>query len=170
MRISYSIHHAYQIRSKSQESSVLHQQGEFNGEHDTNNMLPSQKKKKKNNMLQESKAQLFHHPLYLHAICAHSACEISKKSKNQLQEQMATKAGSLGNIYRRFKPQLLMVLAQIGYTFLYFITEASFNHGMNPHVYITYRHIVAGVVMFPFAYFLERYVYIFPFYIISVRR
>ncbi|KAM3708205.1 hypothetical protein ACJW31_02G080100 [Castanea mollissima] len=69
---------------------------------------------------------------------------------------MATKAGSLGNIYRRFKPQLLMVLAQIGYTFLYFITEASFNHGMNPHVYITYRHIVAGVVMFPFAYFLER--------------
>ena len=128
------------------------------------------KKKKKNNMLQESKAQLFHHPLYLHAICAHSACEISKKSKNQLQEQMATKAGSLGNIYRRFKPQLLMVLAQIGYTFLYFITEASFNHGMNPHVYITYRHIVAGVVMFPFAYFLERYVYIFPFYIISVRR
>lgn len=83
---------------------------------------------------------------------------------------MATKAGSLGNIYRRFKPQLLMVLAQIGYTFLYFITEASFNHGMNPHVYITYRHIVAGVVMFPFAYFLERYVYIFPFYIISVRR
>ena len=158
MRIFYSIHHAYQIRSKSKESSVLHQQGEFNGEHDTNNKL------------QESKAQLFHHPLYLHAICAHSACEISKKSKNQLQEQMATKAGSLGTIYRRFKPQLLMVLAQIGYTFLYFITEASFNHGMNPHVYITYRHIVAGVVMFPFAYFLERYVYIFPFYIISVRR
>ena len=49
-----------------------------------------------------------------------------------------------------------MVLAQMGYTFLYFVTEASFNHGMNPHVYITYRHIVAGVVMFPFAYFLER--------------
>ena len=46
--------HAYQIRSKSKESSVLHQQGEFNGEHDTNNKL------------QESKAQLFHHPLYLH--------------------------------------------------------------------------------------------------------
>ena len=69
---------------------------------------------------------------------------------------MALKAGSLGNIYRRFKPHFLMVLAQMGYTFLYFVTEASFNHGMNPHVYITYRHIVAGVVMFPFAYFLER--------------
>ncbi|XP_038722604.1 WAT1-related protein At5g07050-like isoform X2 [Tripterygium wilfordii] len=27
---------------------------------------------------------------------------------------------------------------------------------MNPHVYITYRHIVAAVVMLPFAYFFER--------------
>ncbi|XP_048128930.1 WAT1-related protein At4g08300-like isoform X2 [Rhodamnia argentea] len=60
------------------------------------------------------------------------------------------------NLCRKFKPHLLMALAQIGYTFLYFITEASFNHGMNPHVYITYRHIVAGLVMLPFAYFLER--------------
>ncbi|XP_030442698.2 WAT1-related protein At5g07050-like [Syzygium oleosum] len=59
-------------------------------------------------------------------------------------------------LFRKFKPHLLMTLTQIGYTFLYFITEASFNHGMNPHVYITYRHIVAGLVMLPFAYFLER--------------
>ncbi|CAI9118214.1 OLC1v1019749C1 [Oldenlandia corymbosa var. corymbosa] len=57
---------------------------------------------------------------------------------------------------RRFQPHILMVLAQIGYTFLYFITQASFNHGMNPHVYITYRHIVAGLVILPFAYFLEK--------------
>ncbi|XP_058211909.1 WAT1-related protein At4g08300-like [Rhododendron vialii] len=69
---------------------------------------------------------------------------------------MAVDASTLICTYRRFKPHLLMVLAQIGYTFLYFITEASFNHGMNPHVYITYRHIVAGLGMLPFAYFLER--------------
>ncbi|GAV61467.1 EamA domain-containing protein [Cephalotus follicularis] len=62
----------------------------------------------------------------------------------------------LDGIHRNFKPHLLMVFAQMGYTFLYFITEASFNHGMNPHVHITYRHIVAGVVMLPFAYFFER--------------
>ncbi|KAJ7954733.1 WAT1-related protein [Quillaja saponaria] len=61
-----------------------------------------------------------------------------------------------GSVYRKFKPHILMLFTQIGYTFLYFITEASFNHGMNPHVYITYRHIVAGVIMFPFAYYLER--------------
>ncbi|KAG8658577.1 WAT1-related protein At5g07050 [Manihot esculenta] len=69
---------------------------------------------------------------------------------------MALKTFSTGSLYRRFKPHLLMVLAQIGYTFLYFITEASFEHGMNPHVYITYRHIVSSIVMLPFAYFLER--------------
>ncbi|KAM3393813.1 WAT1-related protein like [Capsicum galapagoense] len=56
----------------------------------------------------------------------------------------------------KFKPHLLMILAQICYTFLYFITQASFNHGMNPHVYVTYRHIVGGLFMLPFAYFLER--------------
>ncbi|MCE3049969.1 hypothetical protein HAX54_046223 [Datura stramonium] len=55
----------------------------------------------------------------------------------------------------KFKPHLLMILTQIFYTFLYFITEASFNHGMNPHVYVTYRHIVGGLVMLPFV-FLEK--------------
>ncbi|KAL6189491.1 hypothetical protein ACLB2K_040879 [Fragaria x ananassa] len=69
---------------------------------------------------------------------------------------MAQEASSQVGVFRKFKPHILMVLAQMGYTFLYFITEASFNHGMNPHVYITYRHIVSGVVMLPFAYFLER--------------
>ncbi|KAK9146424.1 hypothetical protein Sjap_006327 [Stephania japonica] len=60
------------------------------------------------------------------------------------------------NTFRRFKPHVLMVFTQIGYTFLYFITEASFNHGMNPHVHLTYRHAVSGLVMLPFAYVLER--------------
>ncbi|KEH42709.1 putative EamA domain-containing protein [Medicago truncatula] len=57
---------------------------------------------------------------------------------------------------RELKPHLLMVLTQVGYTFGYFITETSFNHGLSPYVYVTYRNVVAGVVMFPFAYFLER--------------
>ncbi|XP_008813248.1 WAT1-related protein At4g08300-like [Phoenix dactylifera] len=57
---------------------------------------------------------------------------------------------------RRLKAHFLMALAQLGYTILYFITEASFKRGLNPHVYITYRHLVGGLVMWPFAYFLER--------------
>ncbi|XP_061370981.1 WAT1-related protein At5g07050-like isoform X2 [Gastrolobium bilobum] len=69
---------------------------------------------------------------------------------------MERKRFSLVLIYREFKPHLLMIFAQVAYTLVYFITEASFNHGMSPHVYVTYRHVVAGVVMFPFAYFLER--------------
>ncbi|KAF9613252.1 hypothetical protein IFM89_006611 [Coptis chinensis] len=69
---------------------------------------------------------------------------------------MAFEGCELMASYRRFKSHLLMVLAQMVYTFLYFITEASFNHGMNHHVYITYRHILSGLVMLPFAYFLER--------------
>ncbi|CAI0458021.1 unnamed protein product [Linum tenue] len=68
----------------------------------------------------------------------------------------AGSGGGFGEVCRKFKPHLLMILTQILYTFLYFITEASFNHGMNPNVYVTYRHVVAAVVMFPFAYFLER--------------
>ncbi|KAG6536757.1 hypothetical protein ZIOFF_001826 [Zingiber officinale] len=57
---------------------------------------------------------------------------------------------------RRFKAHILMMIVQIGYTILYFITEASFNRGLNPHVYTTYRHLVSALVMWPFAYFLER--------------
>ncbi|KAJ4726857.1 WAT1-related protein [Melia azedarach] len=56
----------------------------------------------------------------------------------------------------RLKPHILMILLQICYASIYFISEASFNQGMNPHVYVTYRHIVGALVMFPFAYFLER--------------
>ncbi|KAK0581919.1 hypothetical protein LWI29_019586 [Acer saccharum] len=57
---------------------------------------------------------------------------------------------------KRFKPHLLMIVSQTCYTLLYFITQASFNEGLNPHVYVTYRHVVGGLVVFPFAYFLER--------------
>ncbi|CAI0458036.1 unnamed protein product [Linum tenue] len=51
---------------------------------------------------------------------------------------------------------MFMILVQICYTILYFITEASFKHGLKPYVYVTYRHLVGTVFMFPFAYFLER--------------
>lgn len=60
-------------------------------------------------------------------------------------------------IYRRFKPHIFMVMVHIGYTFLYLLTEVSFNHGMDAHVFVTYRHAIGGLVIFPFAYFLERY-------------
>ncbi|RVX19125.1 WAT1-related protein [Vitis vinifera] len=63
---------------------------------------------------------------------------------------------AFGVICRRFKPHLLMVLVHTCYTILYFTAEAAFNHGLNPHVMVTYRHFIGGLVMFPFAYVLER--------------
>ncbi|KAL2934739.1 hypothetical protein RDABS01_017858 [Bienertia sinuspersici] len=69
---------------------------------------------------------------------------------------MAVGASSLSVTCRRLRPHIFMILVQTASAFLYFITEAAFNHGMNPHVYVTYRHIVGGFVVFPFAYFLER--------------
>lgn len=71
---------------------------------------------------------------------------------------MAPAVGELMRmIYRRFKPHILMVLVHLAYTFLYLLTEASFNHGMDAHVFVTYRHALGCLVIFPFAYFLERY-------------
>ncbi|KAI3959223.1 hypothetical protein MKW92_010318 [Papaver armeniacum] len=60
--------------------------------------------------------------------------------------------------YSRFKPHFLMVMTQVGYAFLYFIAEASFNHGLNPYVYITYRHIVKVRPKLTLALFAEIFV------------
>ncbi|XP_057964758.1 WAT1-related protein At2g39510-like [Malania oleifera] len=63
---------------------------------------------------------------------------------------------SFGEFCSKFKPHLIMFVAQIGYSIQYFVTEACFNQGMDPHVYVTYRHTVGGLAVFPFAYVLER--------------
>ncbi|XVE72959.1 hypothetical protein DITRI_Ditri11bG0079500 [Diplodiscus trichospermus] len=65
-------------------------------------------------------------------------------------------ACALKAIFTTYKPHLSMVLVQILSAIVYFITEAAFNQGLNPYVYVTYRYSLAGWLMFPFAYFLER--------------
>ncbi|XVF21611.1 hypothetical protein REPUB_Repub12eG0105000 [Reevesia pubescens] len=49
-----------------------------------------------------------------------------------------------------------MLLTQIGYAIVYFLTEAAFSQGLNPHIYVAYRFCLASWLMLPFAYFLER--------------
>lgn len=61
-----------------------------------------------------------------------------------------------GGLWRRYAPHVQMVLAQLCYTLMYFITEAAFNQGLNPYVYITYRHLLVAVLIWPFAYYLEK--------------
>ncbi|WRX10533.1 hypothetical protein QQP08_003020 [Theobroma cacao] len=37
--------------------------------------------------------------------------------------------------FARYKPHLCMLLSQICYAIVYFITEAAFSQGLNPHIY-----------------------------------
>ncbi|KAL8138937.1 hypothetical protein V2J09_004938 [Rumex salicifolius] len=69
---------------------------------------------------------------------------------------MVLQAMEIGANFKKMKPHLLLIVVQIASAILYFLTEAVFNHGMNPHVYVTYRHLVGGLAVLPFAYFLER--------------
>lgn len=61
----------------------------------------------------------------------------------------------------RYMPHALMTLAQLLFALLYFITEAAFDRGLNPYVYVTYRYLLVACILGPFAYFYERYA-IFP--------
>lgn len=58
----------------------------------------------------------------------------------------------------KLKPIIAIISLQFGYAGMYIITMVSFKHGMNHWVLATYRHVVATIVMAPFALILERYV------------
>ncbi|TVU48365.1 hypothetical protein EJB05_07999 [Eragrostis curvula] len=69
---------------------------------------------------------------------------------------MAIEMAEKGGVWSRYAPHILMTLAQLAYTLMYFITEAAFNRGLNPYVYITYRHLLVAVLIWPFAYYHEK--------------
>ncbi|KAI4320613.1 hypothetical protein MLD38_034073 [Melastoma candidum] len=54
------------------------------------------------------------------------------------------------------KPYLAMVSLQLGYAGMHIITLVSLNHGMSHYVLAVYRHVVATLVISPFAILLER--------------
>ncbi|EXB44371.1 Auxin-induced protein 5NG4 [Morus notabilis] len=54
------------------------------------------------------------------------------------------------------KPYLAMVSLQFGYAGMYIISMVSFKHGMSHFVLSVYRHVVAFLIMAPFAIVLER--------------
>jgi drug/metabolite transporter (DMT)-like permease len=56
----------------------------------------------------------------------------------------------------KVKPYLAMVSLQFGYAGMYVISLVSLNHGMNHYVLSVYRHIIAVLVIAPFALVLER--------------
>ncbi|EMS47107.1 Auxin-induced protein 5NG4 [Triticum urartu] len=62
----------------------------------------------------------------------------------------------LGGLWRRYAPHNMMIMVQLCYTLMYFVTEAAFNRGLNPYVYVTYRHLLVALLLWPFAYYHEK--------------
>ncbi|CAI0395459.1 unnamed protein product [Linum tenue] len=58
--------------------------------------------------------------------------------------------------FEKVKPYLLMVFLQFGYAGMYIVTMVSFKHGMSHYILAVYRHVVATIVIAPFALLLER--------------
>ncbi|KAM6543401.1 hypothetical protein CsatB_007848 [Cannabis sativa] len=64
--------------------------------------------------------------------------------------------GKITEALRKMKPYLAMVSLQFGYAGMYIISMVSFKHGMSHFVLSVYRHVVAFVLIAPFAFVLER--------------
>ncbi|MED6221964.1 hypothetical protein PIB30_059854 [Stylosanthes scabra] len=62
----------------------------------------------------------------------------------------------IGKVLKKVKPYLAMVSLQFGYSGMYVITMVSFKHGMSHWVLSVYRHVIATLIMAPFAFVLER--------------
>lgn len=65
-------------------------------------------------------------------------------------------SGAFWSGLKKAKPYLAMVSLQFGYAGMYIITLVSLNHGMNHYVLAVYRHVVATLLIAPFAFVLER--------------
>ncbi|GLT47090.1 hypothetical protein SLA2020_208100 [Shorea laevis] len=59
-------------------------------------------------------------------------------------------------LMKAVKPYLAMVSLQFGYAGMNVINKVALKHGMNHFVLAVYRHLVATLVIAPFAFFLER--------------
>ncbi|XVE55358.1 hypothetical protein DITRI_Ditri03aG0152200 [Diplodiscus trichospermus] len=67
-----------------------------------------------------------------------------------------TQSAALSNVLNKVKPYLAMVSLQFGYAGMYIISMVSLKHGMSNYILTTYRHVVATIVIAPFAFVLER--------------
>ena len=70
---------------------------------------------------------------------------------------------------QKIKPYLAMVSLQFGYAGMYIITMLCLKKGMNHYVLAVYRHVVATIVITPFAIVLERFAfYLTKFHLMHV--
>lgn len=65
----------------------------------------------------------------------------------------------MSNVLKKVKPYVAMVSLQFGYSGMYIITMVSFKHGFSHWILSVYRHVIAFLVIAPFAFILERSLY-----------
>ncbi|WVY90672.1 hypothetical protein V8G54_036186 [Vigna mungo] len=94
----------------------------------------------------------------IHKLTSEPNSSLVSLRKSSVCCKMEDQNGSsgFGKGFRKAKPYLAMVSLQFGYSGMYIITMVSFKHGMSHWVLSVYRHIVATLIMAPFAFFLER--------------
>lgn len=65
-------------------------------------------------------------------------------------------ASGLSAFYEKSKPTLALIAVQFGFAGMTIISKFALNQGMSHFVLVVYRHVVATLVLVPFAYVLER--------------
>ncbi|KAK4794622.1 hypothetical protein SAY86_012616 [Trapa natans] len=65
-------------------------------------------------------------------------------------------AKKLGDTLTRAKPFLAVIFIQLGFAGMTVITKFALDKGMDQHVFVVYRHLVATLVIAPFALAFER--------------
>ncbi|CAN6296306.1 unnamed protein product [Urochloa humidicola] len=69
---------------------------------------------------------------------------------------MAPGVHGTGGVWSRYAPHALMILVQLCFALMSFITKAALDMELNPYVYVTYRHLLVAVLLWPFAYYFEK--------------
>ncbi|OAY72078.1 WAT1-related protein [Ananas comosus] len=57
---------------------------------------------------------------------------------------------------RELKPYIFMIFVQLSFAGMTIVAKFALNEGMSPFTFVVYRHILAAVVVSPFAWFFER--------------
>ncbi|KAK8646913.1 hypothetical protein V6N13_120680 [Hibiscus sabdariffa] len=76
---------------------------------------------------------------------------------------------TLSTVMNKLKPYLAIISLQFGFAGMYILSTISLKHGMSNFILATYRHVVATIVIAPFAIFLERPVLDQNFYYMGMK-
>lgn len=66
----------------------------------------------------------------------------------------------------RVQLHVAMLALQFGYAGFHVVSRAALNMGISKLVFPVYRNIIAFLLLLPFAFFLEKYTYIYTYVLI----